>query len=37
MMSWEEFKEALVPAILTVVGLWAMLVLIFTAGTGVAR
>lgn len=38
MMSWEEFKEALVPAILTVVGLWAILVLIFTAGSGmVAR
>ena len=37
MMSWEEFKEALVPAILTVVGLWVLLVLIFTAGTAVAR
>ena len=38
MMSWEEFKEALVPAILTVVGLWVLLVLVFTAGSGmVAR
>lgn len=37
-MSWEEFKEALVPAILTVVGLWAIFVLVFTAGAGlVAR
>lgn len=37
MMSWEEFKAAIVPAVFTVIGLWAMLVLIFTAGTGVAR
>ena len=38
MMSFEEFKEAIVPAALTVVGLWAILVLIFTAGSGmVAR
>ena len=36
-MSWDEFKAAIVPAILTVVGLWAFLVLVFTAGTGVAR
>lgn len=37
-MSSEEFKGALVPAILTVVGLWAILVLVFTAGAGlVAR
>jgi|LakMenEpi03Aug12_release.lakeMendotaPanAssembly.Ray.scaffolds.fasta_scaffold1612626_1 hypothetical protein len=36
-MSWEEFKEAIIPAILTVVGLWAILVLVLTAGTEVAR
>ena len=37
-MSREEFKEAIVPAILTVVGLWAILVLVFTVGEGwVAR
>jgi hypothetical protein len=37
MMSWDEFKAAIVPAVITVVGLWMFLVLIFTAGTGVAR
>lgn len=38
MMSWEEFKEALIPAALTVVGLWVLFVIIFTAGSGmVAR
>ena len=38
MMSWEEFKEAFIPAVFTVVGLWAIFVLIFTAGSGmVAR
>jgi hypothetical protein len=37
MMSWEEFKVAIVPAVLTVVGLWVLLVLIFTAGTGWVR
>jgi hypothetical protein len=38
MMSWEEFKAAIVPAVFTVIGLWAILVLIFTAGSGmVAR
>jgi hypothetical protein len=38
MMSWEEFKAAIIPAAFTVIGLWAILVLIFTAGSGmVAR
>lgn len=36
-MSREEFKAAIIPAVLTVLGIWAMLVLVFTAGTGVAR
>jgi len=37
-MSWQEFKEAIIPAILTVVGIWAILVLVFTVGEGwVAR
>jgi hypothetical protein len=36
-MSWEEFKEALVPAILTVVAIWATLVLVLTAGTVVVQ
>ena len=37
MMSWDEFKSAISPAAITVVGLWMLLVLVFTAGTGVAR
>lgn len=38
MMSWNEFKSVVIPAAITVVGLWALLVLVFTAGSGmVAR
>ena len=38
MMSWDEFKSAIIPAAITVVGLWMLLVLVFTAGSGmVAR
>jgi hypothetical protein len=37
MMSWDEFKSAIIPAAITVVGLWMLLVLVFTAGTAVAR
>lgn len=38
MMSWNEFKSTVIPATITVVGLWMLLVLIFTAGSGmVAR
>ena len=36
-MSWNEFKSAIVPATLTVIGLWMLLVLVFTAGTAVAQ
>jgi hypothetical protein len=37
MMSWDEFKTAIVPATITVVGLWMLLVIVFTAGTVVAQ
>jgi hypothetical protein len=38
MMSWDDFKSAIVPAAITVVVIWATLVLLFTAGAGmVAR
>jgi hypothetical protein len=38
MMSWDEFKSAIIPAAITVVGLWMLLVLLFTTGAGmVAR
>jgi hypothetical protein len=37
MMPWNEFKSAIIPATLTAVGLWVLLVLVFTAGTAVAR
>ena len=38
MMSWDEFKSAIIPAAITVVGMWALLVFVFTAGAGmVAR
>jgi hypothetical protein len=37
MMSWDEFKSAIIPAAFTVVGLWMLLVIVFTAGTVVAQ
>ena len=38
MMDWNEAKAAVVPAIITVVVVWATLVVLFTAGAGmVAR
>lgn len=36
-MDWNDVKTAIVPATITVVGLWMLLVLVFTAGTVVAQ
>jgi hypothetical protein len=38
MMSWDEFKSAIIPATIGVAVIWATLVVLFTAGSGmVAR
>ena len=38
MMSWDEFKSAIIPAAITLIVIWATLVVLFTAGAGmVAR